>query len=118
MPPPKAKASPNRCARTSTGTLTVSYRNLAGTFHYLCSILDGYSRAIVHWEARETMKETDVAIIFPRAIEKLPGVHPRIISDTDSQSNGKLERIGKWMEHYNTVAPAQRDWLHCPGGQT
>ena len=27
----------------------VSYLNLAGTFYYLCSLLDGYSRTIVHW---------------------------------------------------------------------
>ena len=31
----------------------VSYINIAGTFFYLCSLLDGYSRFIVHWEIRE-----------------------------------------------------------------
>ena len=30
----------------------ISYLNLAGTFYFLCSVLDGYSRAIVHWEIR------------------------------------------------------------------
>ncbi len=35
----------------------VSYLNIAGTFYFLCSVLDGCSRAIVHWEIRETMKE-------------------------------------------------------------
>ena len=33
----------------------VCYLNIAGTFFYLCSLLDGCSRAIVHWEMRETM---------------------------------------------------------------
>ena len=28
----------------------VSYINIAGTFYYLCSVLDGYSRAIVEWD--------------------------------------------------------------------
>ncbi len=28
--------------------IDVSYLNVSGTFYYLCSILDGYSRAIVH----------------------------------------------------------------------
>jgi transposase InsO family protein len=65
--------------------IDVSYLNIAGTFYYLCSILDGYSRAIVHWEVRETMKETDVEIIVQRALEKHPGVHPRIISDNGPQ---------------------------------
>jgi transposase InsO family protein len=30
----------------------VSYINLAGTFYFLTSILDGYSRFIVQWECR------------------------------------------------------------------
>jgi transposase InsO family protein len=33
----------------------VSYLNIAGTFYFLCSVLDGYSRFIVHWEIREKM---------------------------------------------------------------
>jgi len=28
----------------------LSYLNLGGTFFYLCAVLDGYSRYIVHWE--------------------------------------------------------------------
>jgi transposase InsO family protein len=28
---------------------------VAGTFYYLTSLLDGYSRFIVHWELRESM---------------------------------------------------------------
>src|SRR6266702_7997784 len=35
----------------------ISYLNLAGTFYYLCSVLDGYSRYLVHWEIRESMTE-------------------------------------------------------------
>ncbi|WP_372237586.1 hypothetical protein [Enhygromyxa salina] len=30
---------------------------MAGTFYYLCMVLDGYSRYIIHWELRESMKE-------------------------------------------------------------
>ncbi|MGH9198015.1 MAG: IS3 family transposase, partial [Acidimicrobiia bacterium] len=41
----------------------VSYLNIAGTFYFLCSVLDGCSRAIVHWEIRETMKEPEVETI-------------------------------------------------------
>ena len=33
----------------------ISYLNIAGTFYFLCSILDGCSRFIVHWEIREKM---------------------------------------------------------------
>lgn len=63
----------------------VSYLNLGGTFYYLCSLLDGCSRFIVHWEIRETMKEGEVQTIIQRAREAHPGVTPRIISDNGPQ---------------------------------
>jgi transposase InsO family protein len=63
----------------------VAYLNLGGTFYYLCSILDGYSRSIVHWEIRERMTEADVQTILQRAREKHPDVTPRIISDNGPQ---------------------------------
>jgi putative transposase len=63
----------------------VSYLNIAGTFYFLCSILDGYSRLIVHWEIREKMEEADVQTIIQRAREKFPGATPRLISDNGPQ---------------------------------
>lgn len=63
----------------------VSYINICGTFYYLCALLDGYSRYVVHWELRERMTEADVEIIIQRAREGFPGVHPRIISDNGPQ---------------------------------
>ena len=53
--------------------IDVSYLNIRGTFYYLCGVLDGYSRCIVHWEIRESMTEADVEIILQRAKEKYPG---------------------------------------------
>jgi len=63
----------------------VSYINIAGTFYYQCSLLDGCSRYIVHWEIRETMTEADVEQIIQRARERFPGATPRIISDNGPQ---------------------------------
>jgi len=63
----------------------VSYVNICGTFYYLCSVLDGYSRYIVHWEIRESMKERDMEIIIQRALERFPGVKPRVITDNGPQ---------------------------------
>ena len=63
----------------------VSYINICGTFYYLCSLLDGCSRYVVHWEIRKSMTEADVEIIIQRAREKFPGVGPRIISDNGPQ---------------------------------
>ncbi len=75
----------------------ISYLNIAGTFYFLCSILDGYSRYIVHWEIREKMEEVDVETILQRAREKFPGVTPRIISDNGPQF------IAKDFKHFIRV---------------
>ena len=102
----------------------ISYLNICGAFYYLCSLLDGCSRFIVHWEIREQMKEADVEIIIQRAKERFPAARPRIISDNGPQfiardfkefirlsgmthvktspfypqSNGKLERFHKTIK--------------------
>jgi putative transposase len=129
-----AGASPN-IAKKGTGFVQpllphehwhvdVSYLNIAGTFYFLCSIIDGCSRSVVHWEIREKMEETDVETIIQRAREKFPDAKPRIISDNGPQfiakdfkefiriagmthvktspyypqSNGKIERFHKTIK--------------------
>ena len=98
--------------------LDISYVNLRGTFYYLTTILDGYSRYIVPWEIRTSMRQQDEQVILQRALEKFPGERPWILTDNgsqfvakdfkefmrvcglthvrtsphDPQSNGKLER--------------------------
>ena len=104
--------------------IDISYINVCGTFYYMCSVLDGFSRYIVHWEIREAMTEADIEIILQRAREKFPDAKPRIISDNGPQfiskdfkefirisgmthvktspyypqSNGKLERYHKTIK--------------------
>jgi putative transposase len=104
--------------------IDISYINIAGTFYYLCSVLDGYSRFIVHWDLRESVRETEIEIILQTAQEKHPEAKPRIISDNGPQfiardfkefirimgmthvrtspyypqSNGKLERWHKSLK--------------------
>jgi transposase InsO family protein len=63
----------------------ISHLNVHGTFYYLCAVLDGFSRYIVHWEIREAMTEQDVQIVLQRAHEKYPEARPRIISDNGPQ---------------------------------
>ncbi len=65
--------------------MDVSYINISGTFYYLCSVLDGCSRYIVHWDIRESMREADVEIILQRARERVPEASPRVISDNGPQ---------------------------------
>jgi len=101
--------------------IDISYLNIQGTFYYLCSILDGFSRFLVEWDIRESMTERDVEILLQRARERFPNATPRIISDNGPQfiakdfkqfgrlsgmthvrispyypqSNGKLERFNQ-----------------------
>lgn len=63
----------------------VSYLNICGTFYYLCSVLDGCSRANLHWEIRESMTEPEVELVLQKAKEKYPAATPRLISDNGPQ---------------------------------
>jgi transposase InsO family protein len=65
--------------------IDISYINIHGTFYYLTTILDGYSRYVVHWEIRRSMTEQDELVVLQRAREKFPNETPRIISDNGSQ---------------------------------
>jgi len=113
--------------------IDIAHLNLCGTFYYLCSILDGASRAIVHYEVRERMTELDIECILQRAREKHPDARPRIISDNGPQfiagefkdfirlcgmthvrtspyypqSNGKIERWHRSFKHdaFRPAAP-------------
>lgn len=65
--------------------IDIAYLNIAGTFYYLCSVLDGCSRFLVHWELRESMTEAQVELVLQRARERFPHAKPRIISDNGPQ---------------------------------
>lgn len=112
--------------------IDISYLNVLGTFFYLCAVLDGCSRAVVHWEIRESMKESEVELVLQKALEKAPpGIKPRVISDNGPQfiardfkefirlagmthvrtapfypqSNGKIERWHKTLKG-DAIRPA------------
>jgi transposase InsO family protein len=65
--------------------IDVSYINVMGTFYYLCSVPDGFSRSTIHWDIRESRTEADIEIIVERAKERFPEAHPLIISDNSPQ---------------------------------
>jgi putative transposase len=84
-----------------------SYVNIAGTFYYLCSLLDGASRYLVQWDIREAMKESDAEILLQRAREKYPLARPRIISDNGPQFIAKdfKEFIRLWQTSHVLTSP-------------
>lgn len=63
----------------------IKYVNFRGTFLFLISVIDGYSRYIVHHELRMNMQEFDIQITLQRALEKYPFAKPRLITDNGSQ---------------------------------
>jgi transposase InsO family protein len=83
----------------------IKYVNFKGSFLFLISVIDGYSRYIVHHELRKSMQEFDVQLTLQRALEKYPDEKPRIISDNGSQFISKdfhdyLKFVG--LQHIRT----------------
>jgi len=102
----------------------IKYVNYRGTFLFFISIMDGYSRYIIHHELRQNMTEFDIEMVMQKAVEKYPDKKPRLITDNGSQylskdfqlylkevglqhiktspaypqSNGKLERFHRSLE--------------------
>ena len=65
--------------------IDIKYVNYHGSFLFLISIIDGYSRYIINHELRTSMEELDVEFTIAKAFEKFPDQKPRIISDNGSQ---------------------------------
>lgn len=79
--------------------IDIKYINFCGTFLFLISVMDGYSRFIVHHEVRTTMTEYDVQLTLERAKEKHPDARPRIISDNGGQFISKdFQEFIKFLE--------------------
>jgi putative transposase len=83
----------------------IKYINYKGAFLFFISIIDGYSRYIVHHEIRRNMTEQDVSVVIQRALEKFPKAKPRIISDNGSQYISKefglyMKEVG--LQHIRT----------------
>lgn len=63
----------------------IKYLNFNGTLLFLISVLDGYSRFVLHHEIRHNMAGYDVQLTIQKAKELYPLAHPRIISDNGPQ---------------------------------
>jgi len=117
--------------------IDISYVNVGGTFYYLITVLDGFSRYIVHTDLRESMKDIDIQIVIQKAKELFPDAKPTIISDNGKQfiaqdfkgllrhhgmkhvktapyypqSNGKIERFHKTIKH-ECIRPSCAQNIH------
>lgn len=60
------------------------YLRIADSWYFLVTVLDAYSRYVVHWELLTTMMAADVRLVIQQALE-LTGATPRIVTDNGSQ---------------------------------
>jgi len=73
--------------------IDLMYLWVRGRWYFLVSLLDSYSRYIVHWELALSMRAQEVAEITATALERVPGKKPRIIRDNGAQFVAK-----EWRE--------------------
>ena len=73
----------------------ISYINIDGTFYYLSTILDGYSRYIVHWEIRKQMTEQDVVIVDVRTPAEVTQGAIKGAINIDVNSPGFIQKISE-----------------------
>ncbi len=96
--------------------IDVSYLNICGTFYYLCSVLDGYSRFLVHWDLRESKEFIRISgrthvpssPYYPRSNGKIERWHKSLKAEcirpgTLLSPEDARRLIQQYVDHYNTV---------------
>jgi len=78
--------------------IDLMYLWVSGRWYFLVTILDSYSRYIVHWELALSMRAEEIAEIMATALERVHGKRPRIVRDNSSQFVAKEWR--EVMRHF------------------
>jgi transposase InsO family protein len=60
------------------------YLRIGDSWYFLVTVLDAYSRYVVHWELLTTMMASDVRLVIQQALEQT-GATPRLVTDNGSQ---------------------------------
>jgi putative transposase len=60
------------------------YLRIADSWYFLVTVLDAYSRYVVHWELLATMAASDVSLVMQEALERT-GTKPRLVTDNGAQ---------------------------------
>jgi transposase InsO family protein len=77
---PAAPTRPNQRWHTD-----IMYLRVADTWYFLVTLIDGYSRYVVHWELLTTMRAADVRLVIQHALELRQLKDVEIVSDNGSQ---------------------------------
>ena len=60
------------------------YLRVGDGWYFLVTVLDAYSRYVVHWELLATMAAADVRYVIQHALERT-GAHPKLVTDNGPQ---------------------------------
>ncbi|MGH7559010.1 MAG: IS3 family transposase [Gemmatimonadota bacterium] len=77
--PPPEPSRPNERWHTD-----IMYLRVADVWYFLVTVLDAYSRYVVHWDLLSSMTANDVRLVVQEAVEH-SGEKPRIVTDNGSQ---------------------------------
>lgn len=64
------------------------YLRVGDVWYFLVTVLDAYSRYVVHWDLLTSMAAADVRVVIQDAL-KLTGAQPEVVTDNGSQFTAK-----------------------------
>ena len=67
----------------------ILYLWVMSRWYFLVTVLDAFSRYIVHWRLLFTMASEEVVDVVEEALEKTPGAKPKVVTDRGPQFTGK-----------------------------
>jgi len=81
-PPPEPRG-PNERWHTD-----LMYLRVEDTWYFLVTVLDAYSRYVVHWDLLTNMTAAEVRVVIQDALKKT-GANPEVVTDNGSQFTAK-----------------------------
>jgi transposase InsO family protein len=79
--PGQGRRAPEATYPDEVWHIDLMYLWVKGRWYFLVTILDSYSRYIVHWELALSMRAEEIAEITATALERGHGKRPRIVRD-------------------------------------
>ena len=80
-----AGQAPNKPTRPHERWHTdLMYLRIADSWYFLVTVIDAYSRYVVHWELLTSMMASDVRLVIQQALEQT-GARPHLVTDNGSQ---------------------------------
>jgi len=81
--PPPEPVAPNERWHTD-----LMYLRVEDTWYFLVTVLDAYSRYVVHWDLLTSMTAAEVRVVIQDALKKT-GASPQIVTDNGTQFTAK-----------------------------